>query len=362
VEQSLSKLIQLSRSLGSDIRLVWKGGGNISVKTGDGDMLIKASGTELAQMNRKRGWRKVRLSKVRRLLDRLLSRRIRPAEIKKGLLDACCDTFINAPMPSIETFFHALLGRYVIHLHPMVVLPYLCSKNGPRRLKEILSPEFNFHWIAFQGLGVVTAGQIQQQVSKKKLDLSETHIFFLSNHGMIISCDCPRQAKNIVRQIVNRCDKHLPPTRPVQTVQKYKRMETAERIQSVCRHFCDGLANRITIPVKPLRTPNGLIPKKEWFNGVITPEEWTYLGGGMVWLQNSRPDVLKKIISSHFHKTGLWPIAFFVHQQGLFISDSKENLPFYQKVFAYYLGIRGQAAQLGGLKAMARKYLSGEGL
>ena len=359
---SLSELIRLSRLFGADFRLVWKGGGNISVKTDDGNMFIKASGTELGRMNRKEGWRKVDLKKVRRLLDNLLNHWSSPGKIKKGLLKTCCDGLVDAPMPSIETFFHALLGRCVIHLHPMAVLPFLCSQNGQRHLREILSPEFVFHWIDFRGLGVVTAGQILGQVKKKKLNLSAPHIFFLSNHGLIISCNSPRQAKQVLNQIIKHCDDQLLPVRPVSATQKHKLTKTASVIHSVFLSLCDFAESRFTFPIESLQTPNGLMPKKEWFSGIITPEELTCLGGGIVWLEKDIPNTLKRNIAGHFRKTGLWPGAFFVAGKGLFISDIKQNLELMKKVYLNYLQIRGQAMRMGGLKPLARKYLTGEGL
>jgi len=363
VEQLLSELIQLSRSLGSDATLVWAGGGNISIKDGQGGMFIKASGTELGRMSRTRGWRKVNLNQVLGLLDNLLSHKPNAGRAKQGLLDSCCDTLADVTMPSIETFFHALLGRCVVHLHPVAVLPYLCSKNGYNHLKRSLSPKFDFHRIDFRGFGVVTAGQIQRRIYKKKLKLlSKTHIFFLSNHGVIVSCQSAVQAKTIVQQIMNRCEKHLPQTILVRTAAKDKMMETAANLQSARSHCCDSLANQITVPVKSLQTPKGVMPQKKWFEGIITPEELTYLRAGILWLPNDHPNTLKKHIHSHFRKTGLWPAAFYVCRQGLFVSESKENLPLYKKVFAYYLQIRGRAMQMGGLRPLARKRLSGEGL
>jgi rhamnose utilization protein RhaD (predicted bifunctional aldolase and dehydrogenase) len=363
MEQSLLELIPLSRSLGSDARLVWAGGGNISVKDGQGGMFIKASGTELGRMSRQQGWRKVNLNHVLGLLDHLLNHKPDAGMAKQGLLESCCDTLVGAPMPSIETFFHALLGRCVVHLHPVAVLPYLCSKNGYHHLKKSLSAKYDFHWIDFRGLGVVTAGQILRKILQHKLKLfSRTHIFFLSNHGLIVSCQSAEQAKTIVHQIVNCCEKKLSPTVLLRTAEKNRMMKTAAHIQSACNLCCDGLANRITIPVKSLRTPKGLPPQKAWFEGIITPEELTYLHAGILWLQNDHPDILRKNIKSHFRKTGLWPAAFYVSRQGLFVSESEENLPLYQKVYASYLQIRGRAMHLGGLRPLARKYLSGEGL
>ncbi len=362
METSLSELIQLSRSLGSDIRLVWKGGGNISVKTDDGSMLIKASGTELGQMSETRGWRRVNVQKARQLLYDLSARKANPEGIKQRLLGVCCDGLADASMPSIETFFHALLGRCVIHLHPMILLPYLCSQNGQKHLREILSPEFDFHWIAFHGLGVVTAEQIRERISKKKLNLSRANIFFLSNHGLIVSCDSVKEAKKVVRRILNICRRNLPPTGSLRLPAKNKAMRTAAKIQSVYGQRCGSNTPQMTIPVRPLYIAQGVSPAKEWLAGVITPEELTYLGAGIVWLENPESGTIQKAILTHFRKTNLWPKAFFVPRQGLFVSEKKQNLPLYRKVFAYYLQIRSQAIQFGGLKPIARKYMLGEGL
>jgi len=118
----------------------------------------------------------------------------------------------------------------------------------------------------------------------------------------------------------------------------------------------------MTIPVRPLYTAQGVSPAKEWLAGVITPEELTYLGAGIVWLENPESGTIQKAILTHFRKTNLWPKAFFVPRQGLFVSEKKQNLPLYRKVFAYYLQIRSQAVHLGGLKPLSRKYMLGEGL
>lgn len=360
VDRSLSELISLSRFFGADFRLVWAGGGNISVKTDDGDMFIKASGTELGRMTPKQGWRKVNLGKVRRLLDNLLQQKSDAGKIKTGLLKTCRDEFIDAPMPSIETFFHALLGRYVIHLHPMAVLPFLCSQNGQGHLREILSPKFKFHWIDFRGLGVVTAGQIQRLLKRKKLNLSEPHILFLANHGLIVTSNSYRQARKMVGEIVACCDQLLSNVKFSRRSSAGKAAITAGRIQSVCQSLCGFQPGHKTIPVRPLHMPEG-IPPKAWLQGVITPEELTYLGGGIVWLAKTDFACIHQTIQIHRRKIGLCPMAFFVPAQGLFIRQHRKKLPIFKKIHAGYLKIRMQAIMMGGLKPLACKYLAGEG-
>jgi rhamnose utilization protein RhaD (predicted bifunctional aldolase and dehydrogenase) len=363
VEKSLSELISISRAFGSDIRFVWAGGGNVSVKTGGGSMFIKASGTELGKMTRRRGWRKVNIENVRRLLDSLLGGKVGPQQIKQGLINTCFDGLPDAGMPSIETFFHSLLGRCVIHLHPMDLLPYLCSKNGQKRLRRVLPANRAFHWIAFRGLGVVTAGQIRNCIARKKLDLAQTNIFFLSNHGVIVSSPSAAGAAKVIHNILTACRKNLPPSKQIKLPAAKKTItQTAATIRSCCEQICGDSKNRKTIPARPLYSPGGIRPAKQWFPGVITPEELAYLGAGFVWLEQPNEKTIRSTIRSHFRKTGVWPKAFFVPQQGLFISDDKSKLPLYQKVIAQYLLIRARTMRLGGLKPLSHSYRIGEGL
>src|SRR5262245_31377568 len=68
---ALDELIAISREVGADPDLVQGGGGNTSVKTRDGRrMLVKASGTALADMDRERGWAELDLESLRGILTR----------------------------------------------------------------------------------------------------------------------------------------------------------------------------------------------------------------------------------------------------------------------------------------------------
>jgi rhamnose utilization protein RhaD (predicted bifunctional aldolase and dehydrogenase) len=65
MEKNLLELIKISRIVGRDSLLIQGGGGNTSVKTDDGKfMYIKASGTALADMSTKTGWRRLKLESV----------------------------------------------------------------------------------------------------------------------------------------------------------------------------------------------------------------------------------------------------------------------------------------------------------
>ncbi|MEN6306866.1 MAG: class II aldolase/adducin family protein [Anaerohalosphaeraceae bacterium] len=359
--QALHELIQISCKLGADRRLVWKGGGNISIKTDDGAMYIKASGSELGKMTRSRGWRKVDIAEVVKLLNRLLQSKTTPAKISKGLLNCCDDDLNSQSMPSIETFFHALLGRCVIHLHPVYLLPYLCSQNGRQLLQTVLKDRYDLQWIPFRGLGVVTAGQIQQQIQAGRMDNTSTTVLFLSNHGLIVSCDNTKQAQQVVGAIIKICRKSLPVLKPVHLMQYKQLSATSSMIQDV---LC---IQDTSIMVKPvscglIKMPGGSQPAKEWFKGAITPEEITYLAGGIVWIEKPDIKVIQKAITRHRNKTGQTPMAFYVNQQGLVIVAAKKHRSLLQAVFLFYLQIRSWAMWMKGLKPLSSRYLTPEGM
>ncbi|MCJ7730064.1 MAG: class II aldolase/adducin family protein, partial [Sedimentisphaerales bacterium] len=142
MNRALAELIKISNVTGKDTTLVQGGGGNTSIKTDDSRkgccagkyMFIKASGTALKDMNEQAGWRRLRLDKVLEIiednqLDRI-STGAREAEVVNRLLLACDDKVAGDIRPSVETPLHAILGKCVIHLHPVAVLSYACAKIG----------------------------------------------------------------------------------------------------------------------------------------------------------------------------------------------------------------------------------------
>ncbi len=308
-----------------------------------------------------RGWRKVDIAEVVKLLNRLLESKTTPAKISKGLLKCCCDGFNSTAMPSIETFFHALLGRCVVHLHPVYLLPYLCSQAGKELLQAALREQYDFQWIPFRGLGVVTAGQIQQYLQSGRISHQVPTILLLSNHGLIVSCDTAKQAQQVVGAVIKICRKNLPALKPACLPQRKQLSMTCDRIR-------DSLGTQsLSMVVKPvwgnrIRTPDGSLPQRQWFKGIITPEEITYLAGGIVWIEQPEMNVIQKAIIRHQNKTGQTPMAFYVNQQGLVLAADKKHMALYQDVFVFYLQIRAWAMRMNGLKPLPAKYLTPEGM
>ena len=94
----LSELARMSQTVGERNDYVQGGGGNTSVKLDNGLMAVKASGIRLAQVTETDGFAVV---EVETLKDVTSEQGYKPAR------------------PSVEAGFHALLGKFVLHTHPV---------------------------------------------------------------------------------------------------------------------------------------------------------------------------------------------------------------------------------------------------
>jgi len=148
----MDDLVALCRAC-SDEELVQAGGGNISVKDGK-YMYIKASGVALSD---------VRIDHGIAVVD--------PKAVADSLHGPEPDikTFaLNKERPSLETYFHAFLRKYVVHLHPTHMNGFLCS----------------------DAVGMVDYYKPGFELSKKVLEAYKGQpVIYLRNHGVIYHAD-----------------------------------------------------------------------------------------------------------------------------------------------------------------------------
>ena len=163
--------LELSQRIGADPQLVQAAGGNTSIKIGDNEMWIKASGTELTQA-----------------LDKDIFVAVDPARARHEIDDGpgdCKDTLINPTCglrPSIETTFHALLdATYVFHYHSVGVICHAISTSG-RALLEEKFQGLSWSWVPYRKPGVLLTRAIREAIAGKAID-----VIVLANHGVIVT-------------------------------------------------------------------------------------------------------------------------------------------------------------------------------
>ena len=218
---ALRHLVRISKAVGKDTSLVQGGGGNTSVKSADGRyMFIKASGTALKDMDERHGWRRLRLDSVLAILDDRSLSKLAPGEresrIMSRLLLSCEDDVAEQARPSVESHLHALLGRSVVHLHPVAVGAFVCSKDGRAELERLFAKdELPPLWVPYADPGYGLALEIRRLIRQYEGEHGrQPGILFLEKHGLLVSASAPDDVLAIVGRIISTCAARLRPARP----------------------------------------------------------------------------------------------------------------------------------------------------
>lgn len=368
MDSALNELIQISHKVGRDKSLVLGSYGNTSVKSYDGQyMFIKASGTPLGRMSETAGWRRLRVQSV---LDLLSSPSLKSAEpaarakkIDAGLICACEDAQPVTAMPSIESFFHALLDRVVIHLHPECVLSVACAENGPAVVRKIFADEkYPPLWIPYVGLGYVSAQRIQLLAGRyEKAYGRKPAIMFMENHGLLVSASTSAAAMRLVRKAVSACVKMNNTVKPVKQTQvdpqvsRLLALNIRAAVFNTTGHyvcvapFSDG---EIAAFAKSKNAPAlcGL--------GSVTPDEACQIGGAPLWLTRYDAESIETAIKRRTQRGLPVPSAFVVQGAGLFVAGDPKTAGTTAEFARSYLRVRASASKMGGLKTIPHKLIA----
>lgn len=190
----LNGLEKISQAVGIRPDYVQGGGGNTSVKLDKTLMAIKASGTLLSELTSHKGFSIVDYPSVKALLTQNMDN----------------DTFANATnalvskshqpdstaRPSIETGFHALLGKFVIHTHSVYANILTCSEQGEGICKQLFPQAA---WISYLKPGLELTHSINDALSSKTFNT-----VFLQNHGLIVTGKSAEEAIQLHHDVNNK--------------------------------------------------------------------------------------------------------------------------------------------------------------
>lgn len=194
-EDNLKSLIKISHAIGEETSYIQGGGGNTAVKLDDNQMIIKASGSFLKKMNNKKGYCIVDYKAIRNyLLDPDKDENVFTQTIQSFILK-------KKDRPSIETGFHAQLGKFTIHTHSIYANLLTCSQEGKNIVKKLFKEAL---WINY-----FTPGRKLTLAIKKALNSynKNAKVIFLQNHGIIVvgnnASDVLFLHENINQKIMN---------------------------------------------------------------------------------------------------------------------------------------------------------------
>ena len=216
MNKALADLVKISNITGKDTTLVQGGGGNTSVKTEDGKyMYIKASGTALKDMSQRKGWRSMRLEPVLSIIGDKSLAKLEPCkrepEVVDRLLLACDDKVKGGARPSVEAHLHAILDKYVIHLHPLVVAAYVNAKNGKAVIEKLFKKEkFPPIWVPYTDPGFMLAKKITRLVGNYQKQFGiKPAVMILEKHGLFVTAETAEAALRLVRKVIKLCSSKL---------------------------------------------------------------------------------------------------------------------------------------------------------
>jgi len=212
--EDIRRLVKISHAVGSDDRLVQAGGGNTSIKNARGTrMHIKASGTGLRDMSPQRGYVTMALRPLTDLLadDRVaaMSDVRREPHVLRVMYDAVVGAPVPGARPSCEATLHAMLQRYVVHIHPIAVIGILSSTRSEALCKELARRgKFSMVWVPYTNPGHPLAVACRDAVSAFEAEHgSIPEVLFLENHGLFVSSDSAARAVKLTQAIVDDCER-----------------------------------------------------------------------------------------------------------------------------------------------------------
>ena len=160
----VNELIFLSKYFGQSNLNIQGPGGNISIKLDD-IIFIKSSGAVLGNVSYNEGYCLANNKECLKLLE------------SKKELELKNTKIFGYKIPSMETFFHAFMKKYTVHIHFTLSNIFFCS-NKKFNLDNF---PYKYEIIKYIPPGLLLANAVYEKYS------TECDIYFLENHGLIIT-------------------------------------------------------------------------------------------------------------------------------------------------------------------------------
>ena len=222
--------VKISKYSGMREDLVQAGGGNSSFKISDDMMAIKASGYQLADVTEEDGYALVNPKIIRERFLNCEDLSVLTDEDSKSILN---EAFIEGKRPSIETFLHAISGKYTLHTHSMVVNVLTCRKGGMEVLKNIF-PEALF--VQYATPGIELAKAYFNAYKKATNEGSKAFdIVFLQNHGLVVSAETAKAVIEKTEDVTRKLEEYL-----------HINLEAYHKLTALWEYFEDKIVWKVT--------------------------------------------------------------------------------------------------------------------
>ena len=190
----MEQFVKMCREIGAMPDYVQGGGGNASCKTDGNIMAIKASGFALKDITETSGYVNVDYLKIKEYHKDVSESEKKKREEEASAFNLKC-TIPSAERktlrPSVETGFHSIMKKYVMHTHPVYTNVLTCAQGGKKKAKEIFEGTC-FVWAPYMNPGFMLTLAISDAISKfEKKNGEYPKVIFLENHGLVTTSDDP---------------------------------------------------------------------------------------------------------------------------------------------------------------------------
>lgn len=198
----MQDFIKISKYAGMRNDLAQAGGGNTSVKLDDHIMLVKSSGFQLADVNEQTGYSTVDYKKIVDYFEENVETHKEEAFTEEAGNKLLQEAHLEGGRASIETFLHAITGKYTLHSHPTLVNILTARADGMEILHTLFSKAV---FIPYRKPGAALAETYCKLYREQQTRGADGSVIFLANHGLVVSGDdgdsVIEQTEQILREI-----------------------------------------------------------------------------------------------------------------------------------------------------------------
>lgn len=208
----MKDFITMCQKIGNMADYVQGGGGNASVKHDVNKMAIKASGFTIREITETAGYADVDYIKIKEYHADVEPSEVAEKEKNSTPFTLSC-VFPSADgktlRPSVETGFHSLLKKYVMHTHPVYANVVTCSIGG-RELAKKIFPDVDFVWIPYINPGFELTLSIKDAINAYEAETGRfPQVIFLENHGLVTTSDDAKECTDLHILINETIKKYL---------------------------------------------------------------------------------------------------------------------------------------------------------
>ncbi|MDI9471243.1 MAG: class II aldolase/adducin family protein [Bacillota bacterium] len=188
-QAALAAFSRLSQTAGARSDYVQGGGGNTSVKLDERLMAIKASGFRLSQITPERAYAVVDYAELRsfyRDSDPAALDDVEAAGSAAARAATQAVPGLEPLRPSVETGFHAILERFVLHSHAVWANLICTAANGPELAAAVMAEVGeSFAFVPYINPGTA----LTFAIARARAAAANPRVIFLQNHGLIVTAD-----------------------------------------------------------------------------------------------------------------------------------------------------------------------------